>query len=171
MAQADDGQGAYTLVTADNETKSSQDYSGKGTANYPNNDIYKGDFFNGVRHGTGEYTHNFRADEGTNDGVHNGAWDKNFRHGIGKQTYPGVGTYYGYWKGGHRHGEGVMSYENKDLYSGNWSEGQKDGQGTYTFAATNEKYVGNYMKGQMTSGKWQSCNGDFFQGNFDNNKP
>ena len=47
MAQADDGQGAYTLVTADNETKqSSQDYSGKGTANYPNNDIYKGDFFN-----------------------------------------------------------------------------------------------------------------------------
>mmetsp|Transcript_43333 Transcript_43333/g.44028 ORF Transcript_43333/g.44028 Transcript_43333/m.44028 type:complete len:96 (-) Transcript_43333:161-448(-) len=46
---------------------------------------------------------------------------------------------------------------------------KKDGQGTYTFAATNEKYVGHYMKGQMTSGKWQSCNGDFFQGNFDNN--
>merc|ERR1711935_747635 len=64
-----------------------------------------------------------------------------------------------------------MSYTNKDLYSGNWCNGQKDGQGTYTFALTNEKYVGQFMKGKMTMGKWQQCNGDFFQGNFDNNKP
>lgn len=64
-----------------------------------------------------------------------------------------------------------MSYDNKDLYSGNWAEGKKDGKGTYTFASTNEKYVGQFMKGQMISGKWQQCNGDFFQGHFDFNKP
>jgi hypothetical protein len=40
-----------------------------------------------------------------------------------------------------------MSYKNNDLYSGNWSKGMKDGKGTYTFALTNEKYVGSFMKG------------------------
>ena len=112
-----------------------------------------------------------KADEGTNDGVYKGCWDCNLRSGIGRQTYPAVGEYYGYWQNGERHGEGVMSYVNKDLYSGNWNMGQKDGKGTYTFALTSEKYVGNFMKGQMVAGKWQQCNGDFFQGNFDNNKP
>lgn len=124
-----------------------------------------------MRHGNGKYTFNHKPEEGTNDGVYTGSWCENLRSGIGKQTYPGVGMYYGYWEKGERHGEGVMSYENKDLYSGNWSCGQKDGKGTYTFAQTNEKYVGQFMKGQMTQGKWLQCNGDFFQGNFDNNKP
>ncbi len=64
-----------------------------------------------------------------------------------------------------------MSYCNNDLYSGNWSDGQKDGQGTYTFAITNEKFVGIFMKGQMLSGKWTQSNGTFFSGNFANNKP
>lgn len=64
-----------------------------------------------------------------------------------------------------------MSYLSKDLYSGNWSNGKKDGKGTYTFAQTNEKYVGIFVKGEMMTGKWLQCNGDFFQGNFDNNKP
>ena len=65
----------------------------------------------------------------------------------------------------------MQYYATKDLYSGNWSKGKKDGQGTYTFAQTNEKYVGQFMKGEMTTGQWRQCNGDFFKGNFDNNKP
>lgn len=64
-----------------------------------------------------------------------------------------------------------MSYLNNDLYSGNWSCGKKDGKGTYTFAATNEKYVGKFSNGQMFAGEWRQCNGDLFRGNFDNNKP
>ena len=124
-----------------------------------------------LRHGEGEYTYKVNAEDGTNEGVYKGTWVDNLKNGIGRQTYNGVGEYYGYWSNGERHGEGVMSYTNKDLYSGNWSCGQKDGKGTYTFAATNEKYVGKYMKGQMVSGEWRQCNGDCFQGNFDNNKP
>ena len=107
-----------------------------------------------VRDGNGEYTYNYRAEEGTNDGFYRGTWVNNLKSGIGRQSYPGVGEYYGYWADGERNGEGVMSYTNKDLYSGNWVNGKKDGKGTYTFATTNEKYVGIFMKGEMIQGKW-----------------
>ena len=124
-----------------------------------------------MRHGDGEYTSSPNAEDGSNKGVYRGKWVENQKHGIGKQSYPGVGDYYGYWENNLRHGEGVMSYTNKDLYSGNWAQGQKHGKGTYSFAETREKYVGHFAKGQMVSGKWLMCNGDFFEGSFDNNKP
>ena len=82
---AEDGNGTYQLVNAEGQAlASSEGYSGKGNATYPNGDVFKGDFVNGVRHGSGEYIYNLKTEEGTNDGVYNGAWDQNLRSGIGK---------------------------------------------------------------------------------------
>ena len=64
-----------------------------------------------------------------------------------------------------------MTYKNTDVYSGNWANGEKDGKGTYVFEKTGQKYVGNFMQGQMISGKWIYPNGTHFDGGFDNNKP
>ena len=64
-----------------------------------------------------------------------------------------------------------MTYKNTDVYSGNWANGEKDGKGTYVFEKTGQKYVGNFMQGQMISGQWIYPNGTHFEGGFDNNKP
>jgi len=46
----------YVLVTENQEKKSmSREYAGKGTAFYPNGDIYEGDFLDGIREGRGKY--------------------------------------------------------------------------------------------------------------------
>ena len=71
------------------------------------------------------------------------------KHGVGKITYTGKGTYYGYWEKGERHGEGVFTYPNKDVYSGLWNQGKKEGNGTYVFFDTGMKYVGIWKNGQM----------------------
>ena len=45
---------AYTLVTDKGENMaSSKDFTGKGTATYPNGDVYQGDFVEGLREGQG----------------------------------------------------------------------------------------------------------------------
>lgn len=123
-----------------------------------------------IRHGEGVYTFAKLSTE-ESEVVYKGAWENNEKHGIGQQNYPGVGDYYGYWENGQRHGEGVMTYANKDVYSGQWANGNKHGKGTYIFFLTAQKYVGQFVKGQMVSGRWNYPNGSYFEGNFDNNKP
>ena len=46
----------YKLGTENNEEKtSSRGFTGQGTATYENQDIYEGDFIDGIREGTGIY--------------------------------------------------------------------------------------------------------------------
>ena len=48
----------YQLTNAAGEQlKSSLNFTGRGTANYPNGDIYEGEFVDGVREGQGIYTY------------------------------------------------------------------------------------------------------------------
>ena len=50
----------YTLIDAEgNSRTSSRNYTGKGTANYPNGDTYTGDFLDGVSIGSAHYWHLF----------------------------------------------------------------------------------------------------------------
>ena len=49
----------YKLRTENNEEKtSSRGFTGQGTATYENQDIYEGDFIDGIREGTGIYRYN-----------------------------------------------------------------------------------------------------------------
>ena len=77
-----EGEGVkYLLITAEGEERDmSRDYNGKGTANYPNGEIYEGDFAEGIRHGRGIYRY-------LNGDKYFGEWKDNKRHGIGKMTY------------------------------------------------------------------------------------
>jgi radial spoke head protein 1 len=73
----------------------SREYAGKGTAYYPNNDIYEGDFLDGIRDGRGKYFYAANGDK------YNGEWRQNYKHGIGKMVYNGRHgemKIYGQWK-------------------------------------------------------------------------
>lgn len=163
----------YQLINAEGEAlKSSRGYNGKGQAIYTNGDVYKGDFVDGVRHGSGDYTYTNKQPDGEGPPIaYVGQWEDNEKSGIGQQKYVNVGDYYGYWEAGKRHGEGVMTYTNLDVYSGNWECGQKSGKGTYIVYKTGEKYVGDFKNGQLVRGKWIYPNGSYFEGKFNQNKP
>lgn len=54
---ADDEEGPkYVFITENGETKTtSRGYTGKAIAQYPNGDVYDGDFVDGHREGRGTY--------------------------------------------------------------------------------------------------------------------
>ena len=81
MAEEEEG-GKYTFTTENGEVKTmSRGYTGKAVANYPNGDVYEGDFLDGIREGRGTYRYGKRGD------VYNGEWISDKKHGIGKMTY------------------------------------------------------------------------------------
>ncbi len=64
----------YNLVTAEGEPlKSSHNFSGKGVATYSNNDIYDGEFKDGLREGKGKYTYSAKGSEEAPD-CYQGQW-------------------------------------------------------------------------------------------------
>ena len=139
MAEEGEVAKVYRFVTeTGEEKKQSRDYSGKATAYYPNNDIYEGDFAQGIREGRGKYLF------ATNGDKYEGEFRNNLKHGIGKMVYNGKGEYNGYWENGRRHGEGVFTYPNGDIYSGWWKFGEKEGTGTYIYKSTGMKIYGNW---------------------------
>ena len=129
MAEEGEAGVPYKLVKEDGtEVDTSRHYNGKGTATYPNGDVYEGFFVAGLRDGpNGVYTYNNHKNAEEVADTYKGAWKENQKNGIGKQIYTGVGSYYGNWENGKRSGEGVMIYKNEDIYSGQWKEGKKDG--------------------------------------------
>ena len=56
MAEEDQGATPYRLITENGEEKKmSREYAGKGTAYYPNGDIYEGDFLDGISRDAAQY--------------------------------------------------------------------------------------------------------------------
>ena len=49
--------------------------------------------------------------------------------------------------------------------------GKKSGQGTYTYHDTNTKLMGEWSDNQLLKGRWVFPNGNYYEGNFSNNKP
>lgn len=122
------------------EGNSSRDYTGRGTSLYPNDDIYEGDYKNGIRTGKGVYTY-IKQDQPSDK--FDGDFVNNKKHGIGQMNYVAKGeTYYGQWENGKKHGEGIYTYKNKDVYSGWWAFGKKHGNGTYVYANTGARIEG-----------------------------
>ena len=74
------------------------------TRNYPNGDVYVGEFRDGLRNGRGTYTHA------------NGA------------------VYVGEFRDGYLNGQGTLTFPDGDVYVGEFRDGQRNGQGAYTFA-------------------------------------
>jgi len=154
---------AYKLVANDTEKPTSIGFSGQGTANYMNGDVYEGTFENGARV-KGVYRY-YRGD------VYTGAFVNNLKSGLGTMKYKKGDFYQGYFKNGLRDGEGTFKYKNGDIYSGMWSAGAKHGPGTYVFAGTKYEFKGDWKDGQISQGHWAFTNGTKYVGSFKNQKP
>mmetsp|Transcript_57556 Transcript_57556/g.122418 ORF Transcript_57556/g.122418 Transcript_57556/m.122418 type:complete len:224 (-) Transcript_57556:38-709(-) len=155
---------AYSLVTDAGEKKTSKGFSGKGTANYTNGDVYEGVFENGTRQGKGVYKYR-RGD------VFEGTFENNMKTGLGRMTYKKGGFYHGFFKDNMRDGEGTFQYANGDIYSGLWQNNKRHGNGTYVFNKTKYAFVGDWKQGQILTGVWQLMDGAKFTGNFQNQHP
>merc|ERR1719369_1496478 len=155
---------AYSLTTESGQTKTSIDYTGKGTAAYTNGDVYEGLFEAGQRQGEGVYKYR-------HGDVYEGNFENNVKAGEGKLTYKKGGCYEGNFKDGKRHGKGTFEYANGDQYVGMWLAGKRHGDGTYTFNKTNYTFNGEWKDGQIVWGIWSMTDGTKYTGNFQSQKP
>ena len=90
---------------------------GKGSATFPNGDVYKGDFRNGMRDGEGVL---LQA-----DGVrYEGTWFRSMRHGTGRERWPNGDVYEGEYKLDKFEGKGALKTRG-GWYRGDFKDGVK----------------------------------------------
>lgn len=109
-----------------------------GRMEYPDGDVYEGDFQRGRRHGIGTY---FKAESSTR---YEGQWEDDAMHGEGVFYYA-LEKYVGQWQNNERHGEGLFYYENGSRYQGQWRFDKRYGQGEM-----------NYSSGGVYIGQWSN---------------
>ena len=146
---------------------------GFGKAQYPNGDVYEGNWNRGHREGQGnmiwhqggQWTGQFRQNnlwEGSGisyitakDGVvlcYDGEYKEGNRNGFGKMVYTDA-TYEGQWVNNKRHGQGKMLWDKGGTWEGQFQDNRIwTGSGVvYTTAKTGEtlRYEGQYENGTM----------------------
>jgi hypothetical protein len=176
-----DGRGTYLEA---NGTKyigqfKNRTYTGKGEIEYSDGNWYKGDFFNGYRHGRGElkwngdhYIGGFSYDrysgKGTlfyaNGNKYEGEFLEGYRHGFGRIEWNGA-TYTGEFEYDKWSGKGVLKQANGDRYEGHFKAGNYSGHGKLTYANGNI-YAGDFLKGKRHGKGTLVWNGDRYTGEF-----
>eukprot|EP00921_Rhytidocystis_pertsovi_P009188 GHVQ01014781.1.p1 GENE.GHVQ01014781.1~~GHVQ01014781.1.p1 ORF type:complete len:256 (+),score=43.31 GHVQ01014781.1:397-1164(+) len=161
--------------------QSSKKFTGRGRATYPLEEqeeggieIYEGEFVCGVREGSGTYTYK-------NGDMYVGEFAGNKKSGMGSMEFAvskadGTdatrgGGYYGEYVDGAREGSGVYIYKNGDSYKGQWHKGRRHGQGTYTNVKDGSTLSGDWLNGEMRTGRWHVSPNLYLAGNFRANKP
>ena len=120
---------------------------------------YIGPEVNGKKSGVGTY-------KWKNGNIYEGEFYQDLMHGTGKLTIAGEGTYEGQFVKGKRTGKGTFLFVNGDIYTGEWTNDKMEGDGKYTFANgdyyegqfSNNKFngQGTYCKnGVSYTGKWK----------------
>lgn len=127
-----------------------EEMTGQGTFNYPNGNIYIGDYKQlttgvKIREGKGKYIVS------------------------PSETHPnGVESYDGEWKEDKMEGYGIYHYSNGEVYEGNWLNNMHHGQGTYKFT-NGTCYIGEWENHRMNGpGKYIYLNQKGFEGVFTN---
>ena len=124
--------------------------------------VYEGEFEMNARHGHGKCTY-------ANGNVYDGQWRNGKRHGRGHMQYASRASYDGEWVEGERSGHGVMKYQNGAQYEGQWLRDVKHGYGSYLFPS-GAQYVGQWFEGKMHGqGTYNYADGQRFHGEFDRN--
>ena len=139
--------------------------NGKGLRyNQEINNIYKGDFFNGLRHGKGKDYRNGLKYEGD--------FNMDKKCGKGKILFESGDTYEGEFSNNKFNGYGHYIWaKNKHEYKGNYLDGKFHGEGCYTWGE-NEYYNGEYVNGiKEGEGELSFKDGKKFFVNFTNGKP
>ena len=179
------------------EKPASDDFTGRTTYTYGNDDKYEGDFVNGKLQGRGTLTWGPKSKWAGDK--YEGGWVNGKQQGKGIYTYgngdkyegdfvngkmQGRGTltwgpkskwtgdkYEGDWVNDKQQGKGIFTYGNGDKYEGDWINGKQQSRGTFTYG-NGDKYEGDFVDGKFTSrGKFTCSNGKQFTENLDNIVP
>ena len=104
---------------------------GKGRYNYPNGDIYEGQFVNDQCEGEGKLFFKIGGQSECPGGYYEGGFKANKMEGLGKLVNKnGVPIYHGEFKQNVKDGFGRLFLENSDWYVGHFSNNFRHGQGT-----------------------------------------
>ena len=137
-------------------------YHGQGTYTHSNGDIFEGEWKEGKRH-QGTYTH-------SNGDIYEGDWKEGKRHGHGTYIESEGDKYVGEWKNAKRHGQGTQTSPDGTKYRGEYKDGKRNGQGTWTYP-DGEKYEGEWKDGKRNGqGTFTSPDGGKYVGNFKDGK-
>tara|TARA_Y100000590_G_scaffold102429_1_gene116378 strand:- start:9351 stop:10616 length:1266 start_codon:yes stop_codon:yes gene_type:complete len=112
----------------------------KGTALYPGNAKYVGQFENNKPHGQGTFTF-------SDGSKYYGDWINGKGNGNGTKTWKDGRKYSGKFVNDEPHGKGTFLYANGSKYVGEWSNGKRHGEGTLTYS-DGTAYVGQFVDGQ-----------------------
>ncbi len=136
---------------------------GRGEQIWPDGSIYQGYWEDDMRNGRGRYV-NKKGD------VYEGGWKNNIIEGYGKCVYMSGDEYEGAWHKGEKHGYGMEKYKNQGKYSGVFKKGKKHGQGQESWPDGSE-YSGEFKKNEMDGyGVLEWTDGRRYEGDWKNGK-
>jgi radial spoke head protein 1 len=162
----DEGEGdavQYQIIfEGEKQAKAFVSRNGKAKATFPNQDVFDGDYQDGLRHGKGTYVWSKAEESKTRGAKYDGDYKAGKKDGAGVFTYPDKSKYLGQWKSDQRHGKGTYVYPNGDRYCGAWELDMKEGPGTYLYAASQTQLTGNFKGGVCNDGVWSYYDGKNF---------
>lgn len=125
--------------------------NGKGTLEFSNGDIYKGQWQNQYRQGKGELIF-------ASGGRYDGEFNKSKFEGKGIMTYKGGDIYDGQWSNNKAEGQGEYLFHFGDRFAGNFKEGKFHGEGIYFFK-DGSQFKGSWISNQK-HGRGQTIDKD-----------
>ncbi|PRP89344.1 MORN repeat-containing protein [Planoprotostelium fungivorum] len=103
------------------------------------------------------------------DGVYEGQWKAEMRHGVGRLWWTDKDRYIGGWKDDKKNGHGMMVWSNGDTYNGGWKDDLRHGpdckykyavggqfRGTYYYDERHGPGVYKWSDGDCFVGEWKS---------------
>tara|TARA_B100001093_G_scaffold370448_1_gene355423 strand:+ start:239 stop:1579 length:1341 start_codon:yes stop_codon:yes gene_type:complete len=139
------------LITCDNIKLNHVDFTfegsildGKFSGNgilKKNNGIYDGEFLNNKKHGKGKMIYE-------NGEIYDGEWFGDIINGLGKMTFKSSDVYTGNFVNNKIHGKGRIDYKNGDNYEGMWVDNKKNGNGIMIYDNGNS-YNGEWLNDKL----------------------
>ncbi|CDW84954.1 UNKNOWN [Stylonychia lemnae] len=133
-------------------------YDGLGRLQFPNNDLYEGQFKKGKMEGKGKLT-TARGD------TYEGQFKNGFKHGKGTMSYRnGVSYYEGDWYYNKIEGKGTLVDDFGNKYEGEFKDNLKNGLGKCFYAANQMRFEGYWNNGIPEKGELFMKNGNHYEG-------
>lgn len=130
---------------------------------YDNDDVYIGNWKDGLKHGfgvaiyacgnqyAGTWMNDLKNGLGTftfaDGSCYVGSWKDDKKHGLGNAFFESKNEYDGEWEEDAMHGKGTFFYSNGDIYTGDWNKNTIQGFGVWTSAMRTDQYEGEWHKG------------------------
>ena len=146
------------------------------------NQIYKGEFSNGIYNGKGLFIKNKASifgdwENGEINGnvlykiedqfEYIGNFENNKKNGFGTEKYPDGSNYEGNYINNKKNGLGIYTFPNNEYYEGNFEDDLYNGQGQYIWGNNGNKYIGEFKNGKIEGkGTFSYEDGTIFVGNF-----